>query len=125
MTTKQTEVEAHKQIAEEAWRRGLATRQPEVDELHAEITTLEWKLSEANKEIERLTAAVVEIGAAHVAAQAEAERLKKEVEQVELINFRRVEEGERLRAALRQILEDLGAKILDSHRDDGWEALNS
>ena len=31
-------------------------------------------------------------------------------------------ENERLRAALRQILEDPDAKILDSHRDDGWEA---
>jgi hypothetical protein len=32
-------------------------------------------------------------------------------------------EIERLRAALRQILEDSDAQILDSHRDDGWAAL--
>jgi hypothetical protein len=32
-------------------------------------------------------------------------------------------EKERLRAALRQILEDPDARILDSHRDDGWAAL--
>ena len=32
-------------------------------------------------------------------------------------------EKERLRAALRQILEDPEARILDSQRDDGWEAL--
>jgi hypothetical protein len=32
-------------------------------------------------------------------------------------------DAERLRAALRQILEDPDATILDSHRDDGWEAL--
>jgi hypothetical protein len=29
----------------------------------------------------------------------------------------------RAEAALRQILEDPDAKILDSHRDDGWDAL--
>lgn len=32
-------------------------------------------------------------------------------------------EVERLKAALRQILEDPDAQILDSHRDDGWAAL--
>src|SRR5262245_15102351 len=32
-------------------------------------------------------------------------------------------ENERLRAALSQILEDPEARILDSHRDEGWEAL--
>lgn len=32
-------------------------------------------------------------------------------------------EVERLRAALRQILEDPDAQILDSHRDDGWAVL--
>lgn len=32
-------------------------------------------------------------------------------------------ENERLRAALRQILKDPDARILDSHRDEGWEAL--
>jgi hypothetical protein len=33
------------------------------------------------------------------------------------------EQSERLPVALRQILEDPDAKILDSHREDGWEAL--
>jgi len=32
-------------------------------------------------------------------------------------------EVDRLRAALLQILEDPEARILDSHRDDGWTAL--
>jgi hypothetical protein len=32
-------------------------------------------------------------------------------------------ERDGLRVALRQILEDPDAKILNSHRDDGWEAL--
>lgn len=30
-----------------------------------------------------------------------------------------------MRTALRQILEDEGARILDSHRDDGWAALGN
>jgi len=33
--------------------------------------------------------------------------------------------NKRLCEALRQILEDPDATILDSHRDDGWEALGS
>jgi uncharacterized small protein (DUF1192 family) len=33
-------------------------------------------------------------------------------------------EIERLKAVLRDILEDPDVRILDSHRDDGWEALN-
>lgn len=33
------------------------------------------------------------------------------------------DERDELRAALRQILEDPDAQILDSHRDDGWTAL--
>jgi hypothetical protein len=32
-------------------------------------------------------------------------------------------EIERLKAALRQILEDPDVRLLDAHRDDGWEAL--
>jgi hypothetical protein len=43
------------------------------------------------------------------------DKLENEVKQPEV---------ERLRAALLQILEDPDAKILDSHRDDGWEALS-
>jgi hypothetical protein len=35
------------------------------------------------------------------------------------------EEIERLAVALRQILEDPDAKILDSHRDDGWAVLGN
>lgn len=35
------------------------------------------------------------------------------------------DENRRLRAALRQILENPDAKILDSHRDDGWIALGT
>jgi chromosome segregation ATPase len=46
------------------------------DDAESAVTTLDWQLSEATKEIERLRAAVAEIGAAHVAAQTEVEQVR-------------------------------------------------
>jgi hypothetical protein len=68
--------------------------------------------------------------------RAEVERLRAEVgakkdyaERMDALAEARYTENQTLRAelraeaALRQILEDPDARILDSHRDDGWEAL--
>jgi outer membrane murein-binding lipoprotein Lpp len=54
---------------------------------------------------------------------AEVERLQAELAALQEHHQATLTEVERLRVALRQILEDPDAMILDSHRDDGWEAL--
>lgn len=74
------------------------------------------RVGQAEAEIERLTRinnqAIERMRIAESHTVAEQER-RKDAEAA----------AERLRAALCQILKDPDAKILDSHRDDGWSAL--
>ncbi len=61
--------------------------------------------------------------AGNVALEAEVESLRRTMGKWQRDFETEAKENVQLRAALRQILEDPDAKILDSHRDDGWEAL--
>ena len=99
----------------------------EIDELRAEV---EKQTRLANVAAERMRT-----------AEYREDLLKQDVERWEIVDAQRgasvddlrnrqgkrihqLESNiERLRAALRQILEDPDAHILDSHRDDGWAAL--
>ena len=98
----------------------------EVRELRAEIERRQKSLDDCvacladeRVEIERLRA----FKASYHEAEAENERLRATCATWNERDIAQAQEIERLRAALQQILEDPEARILDSHREDGWEAL--
>jgi uncharacterized coiled-coil DUF342 family protein len=91
-----------------------------------EISALHGELRSFRAEVERLSHQQLDLLVEYDQQRKEAERLRAENDGLIEMTTKPgglYEEIERLRAALRQILEDPDAKLLNSHRDDGWEAL--